>query len=153
VYAIPLGGTLVKVPYTIGGSGSAYITGWCDKHFREDFTEAEAHAFVVQALTHAIARDASSGGCIRTVTITSDGPKRTFLPGDKVGRVMRVGVWVGQWAMLSAPRAEGAQCADAACPAADTHADPRNVWRAADAAAARGSVSSSGRTRMLWRKV
>jgi hypothetical protein len=34
VYAIPLGGTLLKVPYTIGGSGSAYITGaqavgWC----------------------------------------------------------------------------------------------------------------------------
>jgi 20S proteasome subunit beta 1 len=27
VYAIPLGGTLLKVPYTIGGSGSAYITG------------------------------------------------------------------------------------------------------------------------------
>lgn len=84
VYAIPLGGTLLKVPYSIGGSGSAYITGWCDKHFRADFTEAEAHAFVVQALTHAIARDASSGGCIRTVTITADGAQRTFVPGDKI---------------------------------------------------------------------
>jgi 20S proteasome subunit beta 1 len=84
VYAIPLGGTLLKVPYSIGGSGSAYITGWCDKHFREDFTAEQAHAFVVQALTHAMARDASSGGCIRTVTITSSGAKRDFLPGNKV---------------------------------------------------------------------
>lgn len=84
VYAVPLGGTLLKVPYSIGGSGSAYITGWCDKHFREDFTRDEAHAFVVQALTHAIARDASSGGCIRTVIIDSSGVKRDFLPGSKV---------------------------------------------------------------------
>lgn len=80
--ALPL--LLSQVPYSIGGSGSAYITGWCDKHFREDFTAEEAHAFVVQALTHAMARDASSGGCIRTVTITSSGVKRDFLPGSKV---------------------------------------------------------------------
>jgi 20S proteasome subunit beta 1 len=73
-----------QVPYSIGGSGSAYITGWCDKHFREDFTAEEAHKFVVQALTHAMARDASSGGCIRTVTITSSGVVRDFLPGSKV---------------------------------------------------------------------
>ncbi|KAF8059167.1 RPS4 [Scenedesmus sp. PABB004] len=84
VYAIPLGGTLLKVPYTIGGSGSAYITGWCDKHFREDFTEEQARAFVVAALTHAMARDASSGGCVRTVTITADGVKRDFIPGSKL---------------------------------------------------------------------
>lgn len=84
VYAIPLGGTLLKVPYTIGGSGSAYITGWCDKYFREDFTEEEARAFVVKALTHAMARDASSGGCVRTVTITSAGVKRDFIPGTQL---------------------------------------------------------------------
>jgi 20S proteasome subunit beta 1 len=76
--------TVLQVPYSIGGSGSAYITGWCDKHFREDFTAEEAHAFVRQALTHAMARDSSSGGCIRTVTITSSGAKRDFLPGSQV---------------------------------------------------------------------
>lgn len=75
---------MLQVPYSIGGSGSAYITGWCDKHFREDFTAEEAHAFVRQALTHAMARDSSSGGCIRTVTITSSGVKRDFLPGSQV---------------------------------------------------------------------
>ena len=34
VFAIPLGGTLVQVPFTIGGSGSAYIYGLCDKLWR-----------------------------------------------------------------------------------------------------------------------
>jgi 20S proteasome subunit beta 1 len=84
VYAIPLGGTLLKVPYAIGGSGSAYITGFCDRRFREGMGEAEAKAFVVAALGHAIARDASSGGCIRTVTIDKDGARRDFIAGDKV---------------------------------------------------------------------
>ena len=31
IYAVPLGGTLVKTPFSIGGSGSAYISGLCDK--------------------------------------------------------------------------------------------------------------------------
>jgi hypothetical protein len=39
---------------------------------------------VVAALSHAISRDASSGGCIRTVVIDSGGPRRDFLPGDRV---------------------------------------------------------------------
>jgi hypothetical protein len=42
VYVIPLGGTLLRVPYAIGGSGSAYITGFCDKHFRPNMSEEEA---------------------------------------------------------------------------------------------------------------
>lgn len=31
VHSIPLGGTALNVPFTIGGSGSAYISGLCDK--------------------------------------------------------------------------------------------------------------------------
>lgn len=123
VYAIPLGGTLVKCPFTIGGSGSAYIYGLCDKlwrvrghcqragralrgllwhpadahrrpaaagssHFNQppqpNMSEAECQAFVVKAVAHAMARDGSSGGCIRTVVISKDGVKRSFLPGDRI---------------------------------------------------------------------
>lgn len=84
VWAIPLGGTLTQVPYAIGGSGSAYIYGFCDKFFKPDMTEEEAKQFVVQALAHAMSRDASSGGCIRTVVIDSNGPRRDFLPGHLV---------------------------------------------------------------------
>jgi len=84
VWAIPLGGTMLKVPYAMGGSGSAYIYGFCDKYWRSDMTEAEAKAFVVKALSHAMSRDASSGGCIRTVIIDKDGPRRDFLQGNSV---------------------------------------------------------------------
>lgn len=84
VWAIPLGGTLLRVPYAIGGSGSAYITGFCDKHFKPHMAEAEAIEFVRAALRYAMARDSSSGGCIRTVTIDAAGPRRDFIPGDKI---------------------------------------------------------------------
>jgi 20S proteasome subunit beta 1 len=84
VYAIPLGGTLVKVPFTIGGSGSAYIQGLTDKLWRPNMTQDECKAFVVKAVTHAIARDGSSGGCIRTVVINKDGVFRDFLPGSEI---------------------------------------------------------------------
>lgn len=45
-------------------------------------TEDECRAFVIKAVSHAMARDGSSGGCIRTVTISKDGVKRTFTPGE-----------------------------------------------------------------------
>ena len=67
VYALPLGGAMVKVPFSIGtrrikradgtcphlklplagGSGSAYIYGYCDKHWSPSFSEEECRAFVV----------------------------------------------------------------------------------------------------------
>lgn len=84
VYAVPLGGTIVKTPFSIGGSGSAYIYGFCDKSWRPDMTEEECSNFVIQSVAHAMARDGSSGGCIRTVTITKNGVKRQFIPGDQV---------------------------------------------------------------------
>lgn len=84
VYAIPLGGTLLRVPFAIGGSGSAYITGWCDKHWKPDMGREEAREFVRAALRHAMARDSSSGGCVRTVVIDANGADREFIPNPKL---------------------------------------------------------------------
>lgn len=84
VWAIPLGGTLLRVPYAIGGSGSAYITGWCDKNWRGGMSKEEALQFVRTALKHAMARDSSSGGCVRTVVIDDVGATRDFIPGSKL---------------------------------------------------------------------
>jgi hypothetical protein len=70
--------------HVAGGSGSAYIYGFCDKYWRPGMSEEECRAFVVKAIGHALARDGSSGGCIRTVTITKEGVKRSFLPNDQV---------------------------------------------------------------------
>ena len=46
IYTITLGGTLVKQPWTIGGSGSTYIYGFCDENYRNNFTKEEALEFV-----------------------------------------------------------------------------------------------------------
>ena len=47
-------------------------------------TKAECLAFVRAALAHAMARDGSSGGVIRTVAIDADGVERLFVAGDKL---------------------------------------------------------------------
>jgi hypothetical protein len=46
VYHIPSGGSLHKQEFSIGGSGSTYIYGFCDSTFREDMTREEAINFV-----------------------------------------------------------------------------------------------------------
>ena len=46
VYSIPLGGSLHKVPFATGGSGSTYIYGYCDSVYRKDMTQEEAIQFI-----------------------------------------------------------------------------------------------------------
>lgn len=82
VYCLPLGGTCVKQPYCIGGSGSTYIYGLCDATFKEGMSKQECVSFVTKALSHAMARDGSSGGVIRMVVITKDGVERKYVAGD-----------------------------------------------------------------------
>eukprot|EP00462_Mataza_sp_D1_P004891 CAMPEP_0175104454 /NCGR_PEP_ID=MMETSP0086_2-20121207/9749_1 /TAXON_ID=136419 /ORGANISM="Unknown Unknown, Strain D1" /LENGTH=245 /DNA_ID=CAMNT_0016379873 /DNA_START=37 /DNA_END=774 /DNA_ORIENTATION=+ len=84
VYCIPLGGTLMKQPFTLGGSGSTYIYAYCDAHYKEGMTKDECLVFVKKALAHAMARDGSSGGVIRTLVLSKDGVERDFTPGDKL---------------------------------------------------------------------
>src|SRR5690606_30115483 len=59
VYSIPLGGSLHKQSYAIGGSGSTYIYGYCDANWKDDMTEEEAISFVKGALAEAIKWDGS----------------------------------------------------------------------------------------------
>lgn len=81
VYIIPLGGSLHKQPYAIGGSGSTYIYGYCDTFWKEGMSEAEGIEFVKGALREAIKWDGSSGGVIRLVVLTAEGAVRhLYLP-------------------------------------------------------------------------
>jgi 20S proteasome subunit beta 1 len=81
VYSIPLGGSLHKQAYAIGGSGSTYIYGYCDSYWRDGMTEAQGVAFVKGALREAIKWDGSSGGVIRMVVLTRKGAIRhLYLP-------------------------------------------------------------------------
>mmetsp|Transcript_25185 Transcript_25185/g.37058 ORF Transcript_25185/g.37058 Transcript_25185/m.37058 type:complete len:237 (-) Transcript_25185:331-1041(-) len=84
VYNIPLGGTMIKMPFAIGGSGSTYIYGLVDSKFKEGMNKEEAETFVKEAIAHAMARDGSSGGIIRTVVVTEDGNKRGYVSGNEL---------------------------------------------------------------------
>lgn len=83
MYSIPLGGSLHKQPYAIGGSGSTYIYGYCDANWRENMDEAEGVEFVKNSLREAIKWDGSSGGVIRMVVLTRRGAVRhLYLPDN-----------------------------------------------------------------------
>ena len=84
VYTIPLGGTRLRTPCAIGGSGSGYITGLVDHLYRADMTESECRDFVTRCVSHAMARDGSSGGVIRIVTVTASDVKEEVLFGDSL---------------------------------------------------------------------
>jgi len=84
VWGIPLGGSLVKSPYAMSGSGSAYIYGFMDKNFRAGMSYDECRSLLVRAVSHAMARDGSSGGCIRLVRVSAAGVEKEFIDGTRV---------------------------------------------------------------------
>nr|CAB3492991.1 unnamed protein product [Digitaria exilis] len=84
IFSVPLGGTILRQPFAIGGSGSSYLYALLDHEWREGMSQEEAEKFVVKVVSLAMARDGASGGVVRTVTINADGVKRNFYPGDKL---------------------------------------------------------------------
>jgi len=76
VYAVPIGGMCVNQPVAIGGSGSTYLYGQIGDKYRPDMSKAECEELVLRAVTQAILRDGSSGGCCRMAIITKDGVER-----------------------------------------------------------------------------
>ncbi|CAI9112514.1 OLC1v1012973C1 [Oldenlandia corymbosa var. corymbosa] len=84
IYGLPLGGTLIEQPFSVGGSGSTYLYGFFDKEWKEGMTQQEAEELVVKAVSLAITRDGAGGGVVRTVTINSEGASRKFYPCDSL---------------------------------------------------------------------
>lgn len=84
VYNIPLGGTCIEMPFAIGGSGSTYIYGLVDSEYKNGASKEESKTLVKKAVSHAMARDGSSGGVIRTVVVDASGSVRDYTPGDKL---------------------------------------------------------------------
>lgn len=77
-------GFKVNESWAIGGSGSSYIYGYCDDKYKKGMTKEQCQQFVTRAVAGAIARDGSSGGCIRLVTVDSTGVEKKFIPGNKL---------------------------------------------------------------------
>lgn len=84
VFVIPLGGSMMKVPYAVGGSGSGYIMGLIDADYKPDMSEDECRKFVKKWISHAMARDGSSGGVIRTFSIKEDSVHEDITLGNKL---------------------------------------------------------------------
>lgn len=83
VYNIPLGAKL-KHDYAIGGSGSTFLYAWFDEYWKPGMSKDECLAFAQKAVAHALSRDGSSGGVIRTIIITKDGTEHNTLPWPKI---------------------------------------------------------------------
>ncbi|OAY69477.1 proteasome subunit beta type-6 [Ananas comosus] len=84
IYSVPLGGTIVRQPFAIGGSGSSYLYGFFDQAWKEGMSKDEAEELVVKAVSLAIARDGASGGVVRTVIINESGITRNCYTGDSL---------------------------------------------------------------------
>eukprot|EP00760_Papus_ankaliazontas_P005353 PhM_4_TR12516/c0_g1_i1/m.14181/K02738/PSMB6; 20S proteasome subunit beta 1 len=84
VFSVPLGGSLLSQDFAMGGSGSTYLYGWADQNFRKGMTREQALNFVREAVSHAMARDGSSGGVIRSIVIDKDGVTPETIPWGRV---------------------------------------------------------------------
>mmetsp|Transcript_95371 Transcript_95371/g.266403 ORF Transcript_95371/g.266403 Transcript_95371/m.266403 type:complete len:242 (-) Transcript_95371:153-878(-) len=84
VYNIPIGGSLIRTGWACDGSGSGYIAGLMDSTYRPGMSKAECVDFVATSVSHAMARDGSSGGMVRMVVVTKDGLEETNIEGNKL---------------------------------------------------------------------
>lgn len=76
VYSVPIGGALIRQKCSIGGSGSTYLYGFVDAHYKQDMKKEDCVELAKRAVTLAINRDGSSGGCVRIAIITKEGVER-----------------------------------------------------------------------------
>ncbi|XP_058800864.1 proteasome subunit beta type-6-like [Phymastichus coffea] len=84
VYSIPLGGMCTRMPISIGGSGSTYVYGYVDSHYKPGMTKDQVVELVTNTLALAMSRDGSSGGSIRLGVITKDGIERQLILGNEL---------------------------------------------------------------------
>lgn len=84
VFNIPLGGAMIQSNYAMGGSGSIFLYAWMDQNYKPNMTEGQCLQLVREAVSHALSRDGSSGGLVRTITIDKNGSRHTTLPWKNI---------------------------------------------------------------------
>lgn len=77
---------IVRRDFYIGGSGSIYAMGYLDATYRPNMSKEECLEMAKRAVAMAIARDGSSGGCIRYAVVTKDGVERNVILNTDVQR-------------------------------------------------------------------
>ncbi|KAK6478058.1 proteasome subunit beta type-6-like [Huso huso] len=84
VYTVPMGGMMVRQPFSIGGSGSSYIYGFVDSSYKRGMSKEECLQFTANALSLAMERDGSSGGVVRLAAISESGVERRVILGNQL---------------------------------------------------------------------
>jgi proteasome beta subunit len=75
VYSLDLAGGSLPDKYVSTGSGSPYVYGVLEDHYRDDMTVQEGIDLAIRSVTMAMRRDAASGEGIDVAAITRDGYK------------------------------------------------------------------------------
>ena len=88
VYSIPSGGSCVKLQYALGGSGSVFLYSFFDANYKTGMSKDQCVHFCRTAVSHALSRDGSSGGVVRTICLTAEGAEHTTTPWTKLPYVM-----------------------------------------------------------------
>ena len=86
VYVVPQSGMIVRKDIYISGSGSIYAMGYLDATYKPGMSKEECLEIVKNGVAMAIARDGSSGGCIRYAVITEKGVERNLILNDSIKR-------------------------------------------------------------------
>jgi len=84
VYNIPLGGAMIQSAYAMGGSGSIFLYSWMDQNYKPGLSREQCLNLVKSAVSHALSRDGSSGGLVRTITIDQNGAEHTTTPWQAI---------------------------------------------------------------------
>jgi 20S proteasome subunit beta 1 len=77
---------IVRKSIYISGSGSIYAMGYLDANYRPNMSREECLEMVKNGVALAIARDGSSGGCIRYAVVTAKGVERNVILNNSVTR-------------------------------------------------------------------
>ena len=73
VFSLDAAGGAIPDKYTSTGSGSPYVFGVLEDHYREEMTVEEGIDLAIRAITAAMKRDSASGDGIDVAVITPDG--------------------------------------------------------------------------------
>jgi proteasome beta subunit len=73
VYALDAAGGSIPDKYTSAGSGSPYVFGVLEDHYKENMSKEEGVDLAIRAISSAISRDSASGGMISVAYISEAG--------------------------------------------------------------------------------
>jgi len=86
VYSLDAAGGAIPDKYTSAGSGSPFVYGVLEDHFREGMTSNDGIDLAIRAIHSAKSRDSASGGMTNVAVVTKDGFKE--IPQEEIKQRM-----------------------------------------------------------------